>query len=98
MRMVGMKISQCELTAPVWCILIVGTVLGIDVEGHRMAGTNRIEPNAMLETSAGAPAELALHLMLGDKLRWVDGHVQEAVDLLTAPCRGSVAQWRAGLM
>jgi hypothetical protein len=60
-----------------------------------MAGTDRIEPSATLETSAGAPAELALHFMLSDKLRWVHGHVQEPVDLLITDVRMHRAEVRS---
>ena len=53
--------------------MVVGGVVGIDVECHGMARANRIEPNATLEASTGTTAELPLHLMLGNKLRWVHG-------------------------
>ena len=49
-------------------LVIVGALLGVDVEGHRMAGADGVEPDAALEAGAGAPPELALHLVLGDEL------------------------------
>ena len=46
-------------------LVIVGAALGIDVEGDRMARADGVHPDAALEAGAGAPAELALHLVLG---------------------------------
>ena len=62
-------------------LVIVGAVLAVDVEGHRMAGADGVEADAALEAGAGAPAELALHLVLGDEFAGTHRHMQEAVDL-----------------
>ena len=64
-------------------LVIVGAVLGVDVEGDRMAGADGVQADAALEAGAGAPAELALHLVLGDEIGGADRHVQEAVDRLS---------------
>ena len=60
-------------------LVIIGAVFGVDVEGHRMAGADGVKPDAALEAGAGAPAELALHLVLGDEIVRAGRHVQEAV-------------------
>ena len=65
-------------------LVVVGAVFGVDVEGDRMAGADGVEPDAALEAGAGAPAEFALHLMLGDEIVRRGRHVQEAVGLHTA--------------
>ena len=78
-------------------LVVVGAVLGVDVEGHRMAGADGIEPDAALEAGAGAPAKLALHLVLGDEFARADRHMQEAVDRLprdvgVTPCQAPAAR------
>jgi len=72
-------LEKCQ-EAPV----IIGAVLGIDVEGHRMAGADGIEPDAALEARAGALAQLALHFMLVDEIARRGRHMQKTVDLAVA--------------
>src|SRR3974390_329347 len=60
-------------------LVIIGAVRGIDVEGHRMAGADRVEADTALKAGTGAPAEFALHFVLGDEVLRASGHVQEAV-------------------
>ena len=60
-------------------LVVIGAALGIDVEGHRMAGADGVQADAALEAGAGAPAELALHLVFGDELVRRGRHMQEAV-------------------
>ncbi len=50
-------------------LVIIGAVLGVDVEGHGVAGADGVETDAALKAGSGAAAELALHLMLGDEFR-----------------------------
>ena len=59
----GLRALEEGEKAPV----IIGAVLGVDIEGHGMAGADGIEPDAALKAGAGAAAEFALHLMLGDQ-------------------------------
>ena len=49
-----------------------------------MAAADGIEANAALEARAGAPAEFALHFMLGDKFTGGGRNVQEAIGLAAA--------------
>ena len=67
--------------------MVVGAAFGIDVEGHRMARADRVKADAALEAGAGAAAELALHLVLGDEIAGLGRHMQEAVDLACRRCR-----------
>ena len=81
-------------------LVIIGAGFGVDIEGHRMAGADCVEPDAALKAGAGAAAEFALHLMLGDEFGRVHRHVEEAVDLAIADAgmhasRGSAVRWRA---
>src|SRR6185369_17542780 len=75
-------------------LVIFGAVLGVDVESHRMAGADYIEPNAALEAGAGAPTKLALHLVLGDEIARIDRHVQESIDCLPRDLGGHGAELR----
>ena len=54
-------------------LVIIGAGLGVDVEGHRMAGADGVEADATLKAGAGASPELALHLVLGDEIAGLAG-------------------------
>jgi hypothetical protein len=56
----------------------------VDIEGYGMAAADGVKPDAALKTGAGAAAEFALHLMLGDQFGGTDRHVEETVDAAVA--------------
>ena len=73
-------------------LVIFAAVLGVDIERHRMAAADGVKPDAALKAGAGAPAKLALHLMLGDQFAGAHRHVEEAVDPALADVANAPSQ------